>query len=164
MWEGGTQILLILRGKGHPDFANPWRRAPRFCRPKLKTLHPPVMFSEWSLTKMWLSSCPVLSRQIHPAKQLLVSATPSLPFWPYHELSSQYNYALHMREQYILQPTESSTRIGNSSPRGKEQQSGVGTLELLVVCYQQSYAFITCAYVVIHSCLLYQNKYHHVVE
>ncbi len=38
-----------------------------------------------------------------------------------------------MSEQYILQPTESSPGTGNSSPSGKEWQSGVGKLELLAV-------------------------------
>ncbi len=47
-----------------------------------------------------------------------------------YELSSYYNYALHMHEQYILQLTKSSPGTGNVSPpppRGKEWRHGVYT-------------------------------------
>ncbi len=40
---------------------------------------------------------------------------------------------MHMYEQYILQPTESSPGAGNPGPIGKEWQHGVGILEMLAV-------------------------------
>ncbi len=50
----------------------------------------------------------------HTAKQLRVLVTSLLPFWTYC-ITTWYNYALHMHEQYILQPTKSSSGTGNSS-------------------------------------------------
>ncbi len=61
----------------------------------------------------------------HTASSTSVSHSTAAIFDLLYEVSS-YTYYLHMREQYILQPTESSPGTGNSSPQRQRMAAWSG--------------------------------------